>query len=160
MIKYCTRILNIFLCIITILCLCSWVDPQTVDVYNGQIAYADTQGYNVTRLSGDIQYWLEDYVGTAYDSSGYLFNTDNSIISGRALIGGQEYDVRLYSQGGFQIEQTYYTTNNIARQAWISYNLTPEVLPVPYSFPELAIVFVFILVFLLVCINIVSKGFL
>lgn len=150
----------VLLCILSLFILCSWVDPQSVDVYNGQIAYADTQGYNVTRLSGDIQYWLEDYVGTAYDSSGYLFNTDNTIISGRALISGQEYDVRLYSQGGFQIEQTYYTTNNIARQAWISYNLTPEVLPVPYSFPELAIVFMFILVFLLVCINIVSKGFL
>lgn len=150
----------VLLCILSLFILCSWVDPQTVDVYNGQIAYADTQGYNVTRLSGDIQYWLEDYVGTAYDSSGYLFNTDNTIISGRALIGGQEYDVRLYSQGGFQIEQTYYTTNNIARTAWISYNLIPEVLPVPYSFPELAIVFMFILVFLLVCINIVSKGFL
>lgn len=150
----------VLLCILSLFILCSWVDPQTVDVYNGQIAYADTQGYNVTRLSGDIQYWLEDYAGTAYDSSGYLFNTDNTIISGRALIGGQEYDVRLYSQGGFQIEQTYYTTNSIARTAWISYNLTPEVLPVPYSFPELAIVFMFILVFLLVCINIVSKGFL
>lgn len=154
------RFCIVLLCILSLFLLCSWVDPQSVDVYNGQIVYADTQGYNVTRLSGDIQYWLEDYVGTAYDSSGYLFNTDNSIISGRALISGQEYDVRLYSQGGFQIEQTYYTTNNIARQAWISYNLTPEVLPVPYSFPELAIVFMFILVFLLVCINIVSKGFL
>lgn len=154
------RFYIVLLCILSLFLLCSWVDPLSVDVYNGQIAYADTQGYNVTRLSGDIQYWLEDYVGTAYDSSGYLFNTDNSIISGRALIGGQEYDVRLYSQGGFQIEQTYYTTNNIPRQAWISYNLTPEVLPVPYSFPELAIVYLFILVFLLVCINIVSKGFL
>ena len=149
----------VILCILSVLMMCSWVDPETVDVYNGQIVYVDTQNLNVTRLSGNIQYWLVDYHGISYDSSGHLFNSTNTIKLGTALINGIEYDVRVNSLGGFQIEQTYYAANNVQRTSWITYNLTPEVLPTNFNLPEFAIIAMFILVFLLVCINIVSKGF-
>lgn len=144
---------------LVILCimLCSWVDPQTVDTYTGTIQYADTQGYAVTQLSGNIDYYLANYYNIGVADSGYLVNADANVKSGRALIGGTEYDVRFNSLGGFAIEQTY-TTNGYTRTAWINYNLYPDIVPSDLSVPELGIIMAVILVFLLVAINIIMRG--
>lgn len=153
-----TRTVAIILCMLSVFMLCSWVDPDTVDVYSGQIIYNDSNGYNVTLLSGDVQYWLNSYSGLAYDNGGSVLNTEVNVKSGTALIGGNEYNVRFASQGGFQIEQTYYTTNNIARTAYINYALYPDVLPTGFQLPELGIIFIVFLIFVLIVINMTMRG--
>lgn len=152
------RTVALFLCMLSVFMLCSWVDPNTVDVYTGQILYTDVNGYNVTQLSGDVQYWLNSYSGLAYDNGGAVLNTEVNVKSGTALIGGREYNVRFSSQGGFQIEQTYYTTNNITRTAYINYALYPDELPTGFQLPELGIIFIVFLVFVLIVINMTMRG--
>lgn len=157
--KYCTRILRVFLCIITIFMLCSWVDPQTVDVYSGTIRINNSSGYNVTNLSGDLQFYLDSYRQLGYDSWGYVYNPTPDYYNGLALISGTEYPCRMYPNGGFQIQQVY-TTSGYDRNVWIDYQLSVPELPTGFSIPEFAIIFIAIAVFFLVAINLLIRGFL
>lgn len=131
------------------LSLCSWVDPSTVDVYRGSISFADTSGYDVVHLSGDIQYWLSDYSGLSLSDAGYVVSTKAVSRSGTALIGGVEYPIRFNSLSGLQIEQTYYYGTTL-RTVYVNYNLTPASpadVPSGLSLPEVSLLAVTVIVF-------------
>lgn len=125
---------------------CSWVDPNTVDVYTGNI-YFKSASYDVTQLSGNIEYFFEDTVYLGLDSSGYLYNTSGTSVSGLARINGVEYNIQIPSLGGLQIQQTYYS-NNYERTTWVNYNLEPDVLPSAWELPELSLIFLVIILIL------------
>lgn len=131
-----------------ILLFCSWVDRDTIDTYTGDITYVYSQ-YDVTRLSGDIEYFFDDYVHLGLSSAGYLYNASPDSINGVALIGGTQYAIRMNSLSGLEVQQTYYT-NNIARSTWVEYNLDPDVLPSSFDLSELAPIFVVFLIFMLI----------
>lgn len=139
------------------LCLCSFVDPNTIDVYTGDIQYVGSQ-YSVTRLSGNIEYYLDDYEIIGTDDRGYLFNASDDVVNGHALIGGVEYNIRLQARQGFEIEQEY-VNNNITRTTWVQYNLTPDIIPSQFQAPDLTIMLIFILVFIAIAF-IVMRGIL
>lgn len=105
----------------------SWVDPNTIDVYDAQIYIYDKHN-SVTDLSGDIQYFLHDYNGICYSSNGYIYNSLGSAITGRALIRGTEYNIRIDSFGGLSVYQPYYQ-NNIERWHWQPYNMVDDQIP-------------------------------
>lgn len=119
--------LYIILCILLTLFLGSWVDPNTIDVYDAQI-YIYDKHQSVTDLSGDIQYFLHDYDGICYSSNGYIYNSNGSAITGRALIRGTEYNIRLDSFGGLSVYQPYYQ-NNVERWHWQPYNMVDDQIP-------------------------------
>lgn len=131
-----------------ILLFCSWVDRDTIDTYTGDITYVYSQ-YDVTRLSGDIEYFFDDYVHLGLSSAGYLYNASPDTISGVALIGGTEYAIQMTSLGGLQIEQTY-ITNTYTRTTWVNYNLRPDVLPSSFDLSELAPIFIVFLIFMII----------
>lgn len=112
--------------IISVLFICSWVDPRTVDIYDADIFIYDNT-YGVTDLSGSIQFFLHSYDGLAFSDSGYVYNTLGSNITGRALINGSEYSIRINSFGGLSVQQTYY--NGYERTVWQTYNMTMSKLP-------------------------------
>lgn len=126
--------------------LCSWVDPKTVDVYTGNITFKSSS-YDVTRLSGNIEYFFEDTVYLGLDSSGYLYNTSGTTVGGLARINGVEYIIQIPSLGGLQIQQTY-ISNNYERSTWVNYNLQPDTLPSAWELPELAMVFLVVILIL------------
>ena len=157
--KCCTRIFSLILCIMSVLMLCSWVDPQTVDVYPGVIRINNTSGYTVANLSGDLQFYLDNYRQLGYDSWGYVYNPTPDYYNGLALISGTQYPCRMIPNGGFQIQQTY-QLNTSLRNVWIDYQLSVPELPTGFSTPEFAIIFIAISVFLLIAINLLMRGFL
>lgn len=142
---------------IIFLCFSGFVDPHTVDVYTGDIQYVDSE-YNVTHLSGDIEYYFDDYTYVGLSSGGHLFNASNITVNGTAIIAGTEYNIRMQPRSGFEIQQTYYN-NNVARSVWVSYNLTPDVIPSSWDLPELVPVFLVILALISVCF-VIFKGIL
>lgn len=131
-----------------VLFMCSWVDPDTIDTYDGSIVFVSSD-YDVTRLSGRIEYYLMDYGHLGLSDDGSLLNGSSSTISGVALINGTEYSIRFSSNGGLQIQQ-YYTYNSITRSTWVDYKLYSDVIPTPFSYSDLAPIFVFFLVFMII----------
>lgn len=107
--------------------LCSWVDPDTMDVYNCSIIKTDFN-YETTNLSGAAQYYLSSYDGVALDGSGYLYNSSNVTINGRILTPYGEFSLRLPSLSGAQIYQEYVSGTSV-RSTWVSYNLLSDELP-------------------------------
>lgn len=131
-----------------ILLFCSWVDRDTIDTYTGDITYVYSQ-YDVTRLSGDIEYFFDDYVHLGLSSAGYLYNASPDTISGVALIGGTEYSIQMQSLGGLQIQQSY-TSSGYTRTTWVDYYLDPDVLPSSFDLSELAPIFIVFLIFMII----------
>lgn len=127
---------------------CSFVDPATVDVYTGDITYVYSD-QSVTRLSGDITYYLDDYTIIGLTSGGHLFNASGDTVNGTAIIDGTEYNIRLEARSGLEIEQTY-TLNNYTRTTWVQYNLTPDIIPSQFQVPDITIMLIFVVVFVLV----------
>lgn len=127
---------------------CSFVDPATVDVYEGDIQFVSST-YDVTRLSGNIEYYLDDYTIIGLSSGGHLFNASGDTVNGTAIIGGTEYNIRLQARSGLEIEQVYYN-NNVQRTTWVSYNLTPDIIPSQFQAPDITIMLIFVIVFVLV----------
>lgn len=154
-----SKIQILLLCIMLPLFLGSWVDGSSIDVYTGTIQYADTNGYNVANLSGSISFYLSSYDDLALNESGYLVSAAPSVISGRLLTSqGAEFPCRFSAFSGFQIEQSYYYNGTYERTTWIDYNLTPDTLPLQLSVPELSIVAVVFVLFILVAIIIIGRG--
>lgn len=142
---------------IVFLCFCGFVDPHTVDVYTGDIVFADDDT-NVTRLSGNIEYYFDDYTYVGLSSGGHLFNASSTTVSGTAMIGGTEYNIRMQPRSGFEIQQTYYS-GTATRTVWVSYNLTPDVIPSSWDLPQLAPVLLVALALIIVCF-VIFKGIL
>lgn len=145
----------LFIIPLLFLMLCSFVDPNTIDVYTGDIQFVDSQ-YSVTRLSGNIEYYLDDYEIIGTDNRGYLFNASDDTVNGHALINGTLYNIRLQARQGFEIEQEYYN-NNITRTTWVQYNLTPDIIPSQFQAPDITIMLIFVVIFIAVAF-IVMRG--
>lgn len=120
------RILIVFFAAAVVI-LCSWVDPDTIDVYSGTAVKTDYT-YETTNLSGSVQYYLTTYDGICLDDSGHLYNSSGSNISGRILTSYGEFSCRVSSLGGMQIYQEYVTGTSV-RSTWVSYDVTPDELP-------------------------------
>lgn len=133
---------------IIFLMFCSFVDPSTIDVYEGNIQFVSSE-YDVTRLSGDITYYLDGYNIIGLSSGGHLFNASDDVLNGTAIIGGNEYNIRLQARSGLEIEQKY-TINNYTRTTWVQYNLTPDIIPSQFQAPDITIMLIFVVVFILV----------
>lgn len=150
------RILALVLCLIP-LWLCSWVNEDTVDVYTGT-AYMVPSDYAVTNLGGSVRFYVSSYEGFGLSSSGYLINAGSSQRSGYLLArDGQEYPCRFSVNGGLEIQQPYYQ-NNMQRTAWVSYNLVPDVVPSWFTLPEIALITITIVVFIMTAVLIISRG--
>lgn len=137
------------------LTLCSFVDPETIDVYTGTIQHNDSD-YNSTRLSGSITYYLDNYEDICLTSGGGLFNGSNGSYNGTAIIGGTEYNIRFNARSELQIQQYYYS-NNIQRSEWVDYILYPDIVPMQYELPQLTIIFLLVTALICVCF-IIFKG--
>lgn len=138
----------LFLFPLLVLFLCSWVDRDSVDTYYGSISFVSSD-YDVQRLSGRVEYYLMDYGHIGLSDNGFLLNASSSTINGVLLINGTEYPIRLLSNGGLQIQQTYYY-NTITRTTWVDYNLYSDIVPPSYSFSDLAPIFILFLVFIII----------
>lgn len=150
------RLLLLFLTVI-VLFLCSWVNPDTVDVYTGY-AYMVPSDLPVLNLGGNIKYYLSSYEGFGLSDDGYLINAGSSQRSGYLIApNGGEYQCRFSVNNGLQIYQNY-TTSGYERWAWVDYNLVPDLVPAAFTLPEFAMVLVTILVFILLSILIISRG--
>lgn len=113
------------LLLILVLCsLCSWIDPDTLDVWQGSITFVNSS-YDVTHLSGRIEFYLDSYDGLCLTDSGNLYNSSNVALNGSALISGSQYDIRLSSLGELQISQQY-TRNGYTYSTWVDYHLAPD----------------------------------
>lgn len=133
-----------------------WVDPDTVDVFTGYAVKSDNS-YDVSDLSGSIQYYLTGYDGFCLDSNGYLFNSSSTARTGSCrTAAGYETECRFNARSGLQIQQTYYS-NGIARTAWISYNLTPDTIPVSWSTTEIMLLVIGALTMVSTCVILVVK---
>lgn len=135
--------------------LCSFVDPHTVDVYSGNIKFVSSE-YSVTQLSGSIEYYLDDYTYVGLSSGGHLFNSSGTAVYGTGIVNGTEYNIRMQARSGFEIEQSY-IHNNYTRSVWVSYNLTPDVIPSSWDVVQLAPLFLVIISLIAVCF-IIFKG--
>jgi len=131
-----------------ILLLCSWVDRDTIDTYTGSITF-QSASYDVTQLSGTIEFYLMDYGHLGLDSSGALLNASSNTIKGVALINGIEYPIQFTSNGGLQIQQDY-ISNSMWRTTWVNYRLYPEELPSSYDLSDLAPIALLFLVFMFI----------
>ncbi len=138
----------LILTFIVVICLGSWVDPNTVDIWQGRIAYVNSS-YDVTKLSGDIEFYLDSYDGLCLTDSGYLFNISNSVINGYAKIGSNEYDIRFSSLCELQIYQSY-TRSGYTYNTWVDYHLIPENGLIPGSGIDSSSFIVLILIVILV----------
>lgn len=125
------------------LMLVSWIDPRTIDTYEGEI-YIYDKVYDVSDLSGDIEFFLHSYDGLALDTSGYIYNSLGSAITGRALINGTEYNIRIDSFGGLSIQQSYYQ-NNYERTTWQTYHLIMDNIPGNLTIDNLSNIIVILL---------------
>lgn len=131
-----------------ILLMCSWVDRDTIDTYHGSIVFRESS-YDVSNLSGDIEYYLMSYANIGLSDDGSLLNGSPNSVKGYALINGVEYPIQIPSNGGLQIQQEY-LSNMTYRTTWVSYDLYPDVIPSAFSLSELAPIFVVFLLFLLI----------
>lgn len=129
------------------LTLCSFVDPDTIDVYTGTIQHNDND-YNSTRLSGTITYYLDNYDDICLTAGGGLFNGSNGSYNGTAIIGGTEYNIRFNARSELQIQQYYYS-GNIQRSEWVDYILYPDIIPLEYELPNFSIIIIVVIVLLI-----------
>ena len=136
----------IFPLFLSLFFICSWVDPSTVDVYDGFIIF-DSSTQSVTELGGSIQFYLSQDIDFGLTDSGTVFNSTSGSVSGRALINGIEYPIQFTSFGGFQIQQTYFQ-NNTQRNVWVNYNLYMDRLPTSFNLSEFAPVLILFLLFI------------
>lgn len=136
----------------------SWVDPDTIDVYQGYARINNSSGYNVADLSGNVSYYVSAYDGFCLDQSGYLYNSSPTLRSGELRTSnGAVYECRFPSLGYLQIQQEY-IQSGYTRTAWIDYYLIPDVVPTPYSFIEFGIIIIAVVVFIMIAILIISRG--
>lgn len=152
------RLLALLCCTIVLIpMLCSWVDPNTVDVYSGSIVKTDfTQ--NTANLSGQIQYFVSGYNGFCLSENGILWNTSNTARTGYMLTyNGVQYECRFPAGGGFQIYQSY-QQNTTTRWVWVSYDLTPDEVPTVYGLVEYALILIASIVMILVAVIVISRG--
>lgn len=150
------RILVLLLCLIP-LWLCSWVNEDTVDVYTGT-ASINPVDVPVTNLGGRVRFYLSSYEGFGLSSSGYLINAGSAQRTGYLLApNGGEYPCRFSVNSGLEIQQTY-IQNNYERSVWVSYNLKPDIVPSWFTLPEIALITITILVFILAAVLIISRG--
>ena len=131
-------IMAAILIVIMIVCLCSWVDPVTVNTYDGILVGSGP-------LSGSpISYYLTSRdVGVS--DTGYLINSGSSVIHGLIKIGYSEYQLRIFSG---QEPEIYYNGS------WQVYNISPEVVPATMPFPVYILIFVVALVMVIVIFSI------
>lgn len=127
---------------------CSWVDRDTIDTYYGSIVFLESS-YDVSNLSGDIEYYLTSYANIGLSDDGSLLNGSPNVVKGYALINGVQYSIQIPSNGGLQIQQEY-LSNMTYRTTWVSYDLYPEVIPSSFSLSDLAPIFVVFLLFILI----------
>lgn len=152
------RLLALLCCaLVSVLMLCSWVDPNTVDVYTGSVVKTDfTQ--NTSNLSGQIQYFVSGYNGFCLSENGILWNTSNTARTGYMLTAnGVQYECRFPAGGGFQIYQSY-VQNTTTRWVWVSYDLTPDEVPTVYGLVEYALILIAAIVMILVAVIVISRG--
>lgn len=132
------------------------MDPSVTDVYNAQIYYVSSD-YEVTRLSGRVEYYLNDYEHITVNEGGYLYNAGPSTCSGEININGLRYLCRLSSLSELQIQQNY-TLNGYTRTTWVNYHCVPDIVPQNYSMPEYALIFVVFVVILLLSVSVIGRG--
>lgn len=150
------RVLLIIMCILP-LWLCSWVNEDTVDVYTGY-AYMNPSDYAVTNLGGSVRFYVSSYEGFGLSDAGYLINAGSAQRTGYLIArDGVEYPCRFSVNGGLEIQQPYWS-NNYERTAWISYNLRPDIVPSWFTLPEIALITVTIVVFIMAAVLIISRG--
>lgn len=138
----------IFPLFLSLFFMCSWVDPDTVDVYNGFIVF-DSSSQSVTQLGGSIQFYLSNNIDFGLTDSGTVFNSTSGSVSGRALLNGIEYAIQFTSFGELQIQQTY-IQNNTQRNIWVNYNLYMDQLPSSFNLSEFAPIMILFLLFTIV----------
>lgn len=141
---------------ISLFFMCSWVDRSTMDTYYGSIQFVESS-YDVTRLSGRIEYYLTDSTNLCLDSSGKLLNGSATTLKGYALINGSEYPIQFLSNGGLQIQQEY-LSNTSWRTTWVYYDLTPDIVPSSFDLSEIAPIFILFILFIFISVSI-TKGF-
>lgn len=150
------RILALVLCLVP-LWLCSWVNEDTVDVYTGTASINPTD-VPVANLGGRVRFYLSSYDHFGLSSSGYLINAGSTQRTGYLLApNGGEYPCRFSVNGGLEIQQTY-VLNNYERTVWVSYNLLPDVVPSWFTLPEIALITITIVVFIMTAVLIISRG--
>lgn len=137
------------------LTLCSFVDPDTIDVYTGRIRYVSSD-YGAPQLSGTITYYLDNYEDVCLTSGGGLFNGSNGSYFGTAIINGTEYNIRFSPRSELEIQQTF-QYNNYSRTEWVHYILYPDVVPLQFELPQLTIIFILVVALICVCF-IIFKG--
>lgn len=150
------RTVLVILLLMLPLILGSWVDPSVTDVYNAQIYYVSSD-YDVNRLSGRVQFYLNDYDNISLNEGGYLYNAGPSTYSGEVNINGLRYPCRLNSLSELQIQQNY-TLNGYTRTTWVNYHCVPDVVPQNFSLPEYALVFVVFVIILILSVSVIGRG--
>lgn len=127
------RIILCACCAAIICALCSWVDPVTVNIYSGVIRGSGS-------LSGlPCQFYITSSdVGIA--DTGELLNVGSSIIHGSVLAGSSEYELRIFSNQGSEL--------NVNGQ-WVDYQIVPEVMPAVFPFVVYIGVFIALICFML-----------
>lgn len=131
----------IVLCVFLVLSLCSWVAPDTVDLYSGTIV----SGY----LAGsDCQFYLDNYSGIALSDSGVMLSTDHSK-QGMILVNGAEYEFTC-SPGQ--------SCKMLVGSAWLDFDIAPDQLPSPFPYPVYVGLFAVLLIFGILFFVIFSRG--
>lgn len=122
------------LVVILIANLCSWVDPVTVNTYDGVLVGGGS-------LSGaSVSYYLTSR-DIGISDLGYLINLGSSVIHGEIKIGSSEYSMRIFSGSEPEI---YYNGS------WQTYNIVPEVVPAVMPFPVYILIFIVAMVMVIV----------
>lgn len=132
------RIILCACCALIICALCSWVNPITVNVYDGTLRGSGA-------LNGALcQYYITSY-NVGVSSSGELINIGDTVVHGRVLIGSAEYDYRIFTNNESEV---YYNGT------WIPIEIVPAVAPATYPVIVYFGVFLALLVFVLVIFSI------
>ena len=150
------RTVAVILLIMLPLILGSWVDPSVTDVYDAQIYYVSSD-YDVTRLSGRVEYYLNDYEHITVNEGGYLYNAGPSTYSGEININGLRYPCRLTSLSELQIQQNY-TSNGYTRSTWVNYHCVPDIIPQSSSLADYALIFVVFVLVLILSVSVIGRG--
>lgn len=150
------RTVAVILLIMLPLILGSWVDPSVTDVYDAQIYYVSSD-YDVTRLSGRVEYYLNDYEHITVNEGGYLYNSGPSTYSGEININGLRYPCRLTSLSELQIQQNY-TSNGYTRSTWVNYHCVPDIIPQSNSLADYALIFVVFVLVLILSVSVIGRG--
>lgn len=150
------RTVAVILFIMLPLILGSWVDPSVTDVYDAQIYYVSSD-YDVTRLSGRVEYYLNDYEHITVNEGGYLYNAGPSTYSGEININGLRYPCRLTSLSELQIQQNY-TSNGYTRSTWVNYHCVPDIIPQSNSLADYALIFVVFVLVLILSVSVIGRG--